>query len=102
VSDFLAAADLYIYCGAETDGTPTSVLEAASCGLPVVGFSGDPGVDLVSRYAGRVIGDAAELTADGVSRLLELRGTGVAYIAQNHGRDPWVRAYERVFRELAG
>ncbi|MGN9778724.1 glycosyltransferase family 4 protein [Micromonospora sp. H33] len=99
VPDLLAAADFYIYCGAETDGTPTCVLEAAAGGLPVVAFHGDPGTELVPRCGGLVIGDPAELTPDKAAALLDLRGSGVAYVEQRHGRDTWVDAYEQIFGE---
>ncbi|MEW2381356.1 glycosyltransferase family 4 protein [Micromonospora sp. NPDC047707] len=99
VPDLLAAADFYIYCGAETDGTPTCVLEAAAGGLPVVAFDGDPGTELVPRCGGLVIADPAELTADRVAALLDLRGSGVAYVEQRHGRETWLDAYEQIFGE---
>ncbi|MEV1331078.1 glycosyltransferase family 4 protein [Micromonospora costi] len=99
VADLLAASDFYLYCGAETDGTPTCVLEAAACGLPVVAFRGDPGTELVQGCGGLLIEDPAELTVEKAASLLELRGGGVAYVEQWHGRRNWLDAYERVFGE---
>ncbi|MFE9691458.1 glycosyltransferase family 4 protein [Micromonospora sp. NPDC005806] len=99
VPALLAASDFYLYCGAETDGTPTCVLEAAAAGLPVVAFDGDPGTELVSRCGGLVIGDPSELTAERAAAILELRGSGVAYVEQQHGRENWLAAYERTFGE---
>ncbi len=99
VPDLLAAADFYLYCGAETDGTPTCVLEAAAVGLPVVAFDGDPGAELVPRCGGLVIGDPAELTTEKAAALLDRRGSGVAYVEQRHGRQTWLDAYEQIFRE---
>ncbi|CCH16351.1 glycosyltransferase family 4 protein [Micromonospora lupini] len=99
VPDLLAASDFYVYCGAETDGTPTCVLEAAAGGLPIVAFRGDPGTELIPYCGGLVLGEPTELTADAVSAMLERRGTGVAYVEQRHGRDRWLDAYERTFGE---
>ncbi|MFI7430427.1 glycosyltransferase family 4 protein [Micromonospora sp. NPDC049836] len=99
VPDLLAASDLYLYCGAETDGTPTAVLEAAAGGLPVVAFRGDPGTELVARCGGVVLDDPSELTAERASALLALRGSGVDYVEQRHGRDSWLDAYERILGE---
>ncbi|MDG4779479.1 glycosyltransferase family 4 protein [Micromonospora sp. WMMD961] len=99
VPDLLAASDLYLYCGAETDGTPTCVLEAAAAGLPIVAFDGDPGTELVPRCGGLVIGDPSELTPDRATGLLELRGSGLSYVEQQHGREAWLDAYEHIFGE---
>ncbi|MEU5907838.1 glycosyltransferase family 4 protein [Micromonospora sp. NPDC047527] len=99
VPDLLAASDFYIYCGAETDGTPTCVLEAAACGLPIVAFHDDPGTELVPHCGGLVIDSPSELTAEAVSAMLERRGVGVAYVEQRHGRESWLDAYERTFGE---
>ncbi|MDG4792864.1 glycosyltransferase family 4 protein [Micromonospora sp. WMMD1082] len=99
VPDLLAAADLYLYCGAATDGTPTCVLEAAASGLPIVAFHGDPGTELVPRCGGLVIADPADLTVGTVTALLELRGSGVAYVEHRHGRQAWLDAYEQIFGE---
>ncbi|WP_433118314.1 glycosyltransferase family 4 protein [Micromonospora sp. CA-246542] len=99
VPDLLAASDFYVYCGAETDGTPTCVLEAAAGGLPIVAFRGDPGAELIPHCGGVVLGGPAELTADAVSAMLQRRGAGVAYVEQRHGRDRWLDAYERTFGE---
>ncbi|SBT55138.1 Glycosyltransferase involved in cell wall bisynthesis [Micromonospora narathiwatensis] len=99
VPDLLAASDFYLYCGAETDGTPTCVLEATAAGLPVVAFRGDPGTELVARCGGLVVEDPSELTAERASAMLELRGGGVAYVEQQHGRESWLDGYERIFGE---
>ncbi|NJP32137.1 glycosyltransferase family 4 protein [Micromonospora thermarum] len=99
VPDLLASADFYIYCGAETDGTPTCVLEAAAGGLPIVAFEGDPGTELVPRCGGLVIADPAELTAERAAALLDVGGSGVAYVEQRHGRETWLDAYEQIFGE---
>ncbi|MFR9775982.1 glycosyltransferase family 4 protein [Micromonospora sp. MS34] len=99
VPDLLAASDFYLYCGAATDGTPTCVLEAAAVGLPVVGFRGDPGTELIADCGGLVVGEPWELTAAQTSALLELRGGGVAYVDKHHGRETWLDAYERILRE---
>ncbi|WBB70638.1 glycosyltransferase family 4 protein [Micromonospora sp. WMMD812] len=99
VPDLLAASDLYLYCGAETDGTPTAVLEAAACGLPVVAFRGDPGTELIPYCGGLVIDEPSDLTAEKVSTVLELRGAGVGYVEQQHGRQKWLDAYEQIFEE---
>lgn len=99
VTDFLRASDYYMYCGSPTEGMPTSILEAAACGLPIVGFQGDPCLEFVDRCGGVVLAEATDLTADAVATLLALRGKGVAYIQQHHSRDGLVDAYERVFLE---
>ncbi|MBQ1027355.1 glycosyltransferase family 4 protein [Micromonospora sp. C95] len=99
VPDLLAAADFYLYCGAETDGTPTCVLEAAASGLPIVAFRGDPGTELVRRCGGLVIGEPTELTPGKAATLLVGRGGVVAYVERQHGREPWLDAYEQVFAE---
>jgi glycosyltransferase involved in cell wall biosynthesis len=102
VADYLAAADYYLYCGAPTDGMPTSVLEAASCGLPIVGFAGDPGLELVDRCGGLALADPADLTPDLLTQLLKRSGQAVAYVRRQHSRDALIDSYERLFREVAG
>ncbi|MEV0427131.1 glycosyltransferase family 4 protein [Micromonospora sp. NPDC050495] len=99
VPDLLAASDLYLYCGAETDGTPTAVLEAAAGGLPIVAFRGDPGSELVARCGGLVLDDPSELTPERASAILARRGSGVGYVEQQHGRESWLDTYERIFGE---
>ncbi|WP_167454781.1 glycosyltransferase family 4 protein [Micromonospora arborensis] len=99
VPELLAASDFYLYCGAETDGTPTCVLEAAAAGLPVVAFHGDPGTELVPGCGGLVIGGPSELTPGAAEGLLELRGSGQSYVEQRHGRETWLDAYEQIFGE---
>ncbi|GAB3172548.1 glycosyltransferase involved in cell wall biosynthesis [Micromonospora palomenae] len=99
--DFLRASDLYLYCGADTDGTSLAVLEAASCGLPVVGFDGDPGSDLVSRCGGLLLTDTDELTPDRVDELLSTPGGGRDYVTRMHGIDTWLDSYERIFLDVA-
>jgi glycosyltransferase involved in cell wall biosynthesis len=101
VTDYLAASDYYMYCGSPTEGMPTSILEAAACGLPIVGFRGDPCLEFVDRCGGVVLAEPTDLTADAVSGLLALRGHGVAYIQRHHSHEGLVDAYERVFRECA-
>lgn len=101
VPDFLALSDYYVYCGSPTEGLPTSILEAASCGLPIVGFAGDPCLDLIDRCGGMVLADPAELTADRMAALLAQRGTGVAHVARHYSRDGWLDAHEHIFRECA-
>ncbi|MFC3504754.1 glycosyltransferase family 4 protein [Micromonospora krabiensis] len=99
VPELLAASDFYLYCGAETDGTPTCVLEAAACGLPVVAFRGDPGTELIPDCGGLVIEEPSDLTAATVSAILENRGAGVDHVARRHGRQAWLDAYEQIFGE---
>jgi glycosyltransferase involved in cell wall biosynthesis len=100
VTDFLRASDYYLFCGSPTgEGMPTSILEAAACGLPIVAFQGDPCLEFVDRCGGMVLAEPTDLTADAVAALLALRGKGVAYIQQHHTRDGFLDAYERIFRE---
>ncbi|GGM21945.1 hypothetical protein GCM10011608_03350 [Micromonospora sonchi] len=101
VPDLLAAADLYLYCGAATDGTPTSVLEAAAAGLPIVAFHDDPGTELVPHCGGLLITEPAELSPERAAALDDQRGSGVAYVERRHGRETWLDAYEQVFRECS-
>ncbi|HKE65608.1 MAG TPA: glycosyltransferase family 4 protein [Micromonosporaceae bacterium] len=100
VAEWLAAADLYVYCGTQTaEGTPYAVLEAAASGLPIVGFRGDSGSDLVEHCGGAVVSGPSEVTGDLIAALVLRRGTGVGYVSREHGLEAWVDAYERIFRE---
>lgn len=102
VRDYLAASDYYLYCGSPSDGMPTAVLEAAATGLPIVGFRGDPGVELVERCGGLLLDGPAQLRTNRLPALLESRGRGAAVIERHHGLGSWLDAYEHVFRECAG
>jgi glycosyltransferase involved in cell wall biosynthesis len=102
VSNWMAAADVYLYCGAETDGTPTAVLEAAASGLPIVGFRGDPGTELIQECGGVVVADPRHVTTDMITSMARQRGLGVSYAQRRHGIDAWLDAYEGIFRECAG
>jgi len=101
VADYLGAADFYFYCASPTDGMNTGILEGAACGLPIVGFQGDPCLELVDRCGGVVLTEPAELRT-AVTALLDLRGRGVEYIRRHHSHEGLVDAYERIFRECAG
>ena len=101
VRDWLRAADVYLYCGAETDGAPTAVLEAAASRLGIIGFHGDPGTDLVSKCGGIVAAGPRELTADLIAAAAANAGDGAAYVQSHHSREAWLDAYEAVFRECA-
>lgn len=46
-----------------------------------------------------MVEDPSELTAERASAMLELRGGGVAYVEQQHGRESWLDGYERIFGE---
>jgi glycosyltransferase involved in cell wall biosynthesis len=101
VADYLGAADFYFHCASPTEGMPTGILEAAACGLPLVGFKGDPCLEFVDRCGGVLLTEPAELRT-AVSALLDLRGRGVEYIRRHHSHEGLVDAYERVFLECAG
>jgi glycosyltransferase involved in cell wall biosynthesis len=101
VNDILAACDFYLYCGSPQDGMPTCVLEAAASGLPVVGFKGDVGAELIPSCGGLLIDHPGQLSQDVVAALADQSGCGVSYAVSNHGRDRWLSLYEDVFREVA-
>jgi glycosyltransferase involved in cell wall biosynthesis len=101
VRDWLAAADLYVYCGAGTDGTPAAVLEAAASGLPVVGFQGDPGTELIKECGGVVVADPDDLTPDLIASVAREKGAGVTFVRREHGLETWLDAYEGIFGECA-
>jgi glycosyltransferase involved in cell wall biosynthesis len=102
VPDYLGAADFYLFCGTPSaEGMPTAVLEAAACGLPVVGFAGDPCLDLVDRCGGLTVADPAELTTERLAGLLPRRGDGAGYVREHHGRDVWLDRFESIFRECS-
>jgi glycosyltransferase involved in cell wall biosynthesis len=99
VREWLAAADIYFYCGARSDGMPTALLEAAAAGLGILGFEGDPGTEFVEACGGAVVPDADAVTAGLVRDVVANAGAGVAYVQRHHARRAWLDAYETVFRE---
>lgn len=101
VRDWLRAADVYLYCGAETDGAPTAVLEAAASGLGIIGFHGDPGTDLVVKCGGTIAAGPHDVTADVIAAAAANAGEGASYVRAHHSREAWLDAYEAVFRECA-
>jgi glycosyltransferase involved in cell wall biosynthesis len=100
VADYLGATDFYFHCASPTEGMPTGILEAAACGLPIVGFQGDPCLEFVDRCGGVVLTEPAELRT-AVDILLDLRGSGVEYIRGHHSHEGLVDAYEQIFLECA-
>jgi glycosyltransferase involved in cell wall biosynthesis len=101
VREWLAAADVYLYCGAPTDGMPLAVLEAAASGLGLVGFEGDPGAELVAACGGVLLAHAGLATAEHVAAAAHNAVRGEEYVRAHHDRAAWISAYEAVFREAA-
>jgi glycosyltransferase involved in cell wall biosynthesis len=103
VGDWLAAADVYTYCAAPTEsGSPLAVLEATASGLPVIGFRGDHGTELIPECGGIVVSEPRDVTAEMIEALAQRRGAGVAYVRRRHDIETWLDAYERIFQECAG
>jgi glycosyltransferase involved in cell wall biosynthesis len=97
IADLMAAADVYLYSGGPTDGMPMAVLEALAAGLAVVGFAGDPGVELIERCGGIVLRSSAELSPQRLRKLLaEWSGAGRRHIVSEHGLDLWLDRFEEV------
>jgi alpha-1,6-mannosyltransferase len=99
LADVLACADVYVAPGPiETFGL--SILEAMSCGAPVVSVDCGAGAELARKSGGGLtyrIRDEAQLGSSlsaALSRALELGARGRRYALQEHG---WDHAFDELF-----
>jgi glycosyltransferase involved in cell wall biosynthesis len=90
------------------EGMPVSVMEAMSCGVPVVGTD-VPGIRdiVVQEVTGLLANPTPRDLADAIGRVLldaplarELGGAGSDRIRQEYGVDRMASGYERVYRSL--
>lgn len=107
VQHVLQALDLFVLAS-ETEGLSNAILEAQSCGLPVVATRVGGNPELVDAECGALVppGNPAQL-GDTLLRLLRDSGQRTqmgmrarARVLQNHSLDSMVRAYESLYREL--
>ncbi len=102
IQDVLKAADCYIYSGGRTDGMPMAVLEAGATGLPLVGFAGDPGSDVITNSGGLLIGEDERPSAADLAALVAKASTSRDYVLRHHGKDRWLDAFEALFSDVTG
>jgi glycosyltransferase involved in cell wall biosynthesis len=100
-----AAADLFVLPSLE-DNFPNTMLEAMSCGTPVVAFAVGGIVEVVSDKTGRTVGDVAEMARAIVELLLadELRQrmgeAGRRLMVEQYGLTRQADRYVALYEEL--
>jgi UDP-glucose:(heptosyl)LPS alpha-1,3-glucosyltransferase len=98
------AADVLLFTsGGGGEGFPTTMLEAAAHGLPLVANE-DSGAEKIIAAAGGMVcpADPRALAEGAVSVVEEQRGVLARGWAQEHDISAWLDRHERTFEELAG
>jgi glycosyltransferase involved in cell wall biosynthesis len=102
-----AAADLFVLPSLE-DNLPNTMLEAMSCGTPVVAFAVGGMIDVVSEATGRAVKDVAAMAAAIVDLLLadeQRQKMGAAarqLMAEHYGLTQQADRYLELYQDLIG